>query len=166
MKEILIDLKKCLSCKSCEIACTVSHSNSGSIFGAVLEEKKSRPRIHVEAGEGASFPLQCRQCEDPKCVQACISGAMSKDTSTGLVVSNPDKCIGCWMCVMVCPFGAIAQDREDKSAVKCDRCAGLEEPACVRACPTRAIKFAEIDEFCKSTRKEYLSNFQFSEEGK
>lgn len=70
------------------------------------------------------------------------------------------------MCVMVCPFGAITQDRKHKSAVKCDRCASLEIPACINACPTKAIKFVEIDNYSKTMRKQYLTNFQFSEEGK
>lgn len=166
MKQILIDLKKCLACKSCEINCAITHSESADIFGAFLEAKKPRQRIHVEAGEGVSFPLQCRQCEDPKCVRACMSGAMYRDVLSGLVTNNPDRCVGCWMCVMVCPFGAITRDVEEKIAVKCDRCAGLEQPACVLACPTRAIKFADIDDFSKNIRKQYLTNFQLSEEGK
>lgn len=165
MKQILVNIAKCLACKSCEIACAVAHSESGDLVGAILQEKKPKQRVYVEAGQGLSFPLQCRQCEEARCVQACMSGAMYKDDSTGLVLNNPDRCVGCWMCVMVCPFGSITQDRINKKALKCDRCSGLESPACVQACPTRAIKFTDVDNYSKNARKHYLTNFQFSEEG-
>ncbi|PKM82700.1 MAG: 4Fe-4S ferredoxin [Firmicutes bacterium HGW-Firmicutes-14] len=166
MKQILVDIKKCLACKSCEIACAVTHSESKSLIGAVLQDKKPRQRVYVEAGDGISFPLQCRHCEDPRCVSACMSGAMYTDDQTGLVANNPDKCVGCWMCVMVCPFGAITQDTEQKIAQKCERCVDLEEPACVMACPTKAIKFLDIDVFSKDARLQYLTNFHLKEEGK
>ncbi len=165
MKQILVDLNRCLACKSCEIACAVAHSESKNLIGAVLQENKPKQRIYVESGQGVSFPLQCRQCDDARCVRACMSGAMYKDASSGLVSNNPDKCVGCWMCVMVCPFGSITRDKADKKALKCDRCADLDIPACVQACPTKAIKFAEVDDFSKNARKQYLTNFQFSEEG-
>ena len=166
LKQILVDVNKCLACKSCEIACAVAHSASRNIIGACLQETRPRQRVNVEAGEGFSFPLQCRQCEEPNCVRACISGAMYKDTQSGLVFNNSEKCVGCWMCVMVCPFGSISLDKEQKKAVKCDRCVDMDVPACVGACPTKAIKFMDIDDFSKKTRKQYLTNFLISEGGK
>jgi len=166
LKQILVDINKCLACKSCEIACAVTHSGSKDLYGAVLQERKPKQRVYVEAGDGLSFPLQCRQCEEPRCVQACMSGAMFRDTESGLVQNNSDKCVGCWMCVMVCPFGAIIQDTEEKKAIKCDRCMELEVPACVQACPTKAIKFTQIDDYSRAARKQYLTNFQISEEVK
>lgn len=166
MMQILVDVNKCLACKTCEIACAVVHSESKNIFGAVLQDKKPRQRVHVEAGEGLSFPLQCRQCEEARCVQACMSGAMYRDEETGLVSNNPDRCVGCWMCVMMCPFGAISQDKTDKIAVKCDRCVDIDIPACVQACPTKAIKFVDADDYSKNVRRQYLANFKISEEGK
>jgi carbon-monoxide dehydrogenase iron sulfur subunit len=166
MKQILIDVKKCVACKSCEISCAVIHSDSKNLFGAVMQEKKPIQRVFVEAGQGMSFPLQCRHCEDPKCVQACMSGAMYVDKDTGLVTNVQERCVGCWMCVMMCPFGSITQDRAQKIAVKCDRCVDIDFPFCVTACPTKAISFSDIDEFSRNTRKEYLANFLLPEEGK
>ena len=54
---------------------------------------------------------------------------------------DPEKCVGCWMCIMVCPIGAIYRDSEDKAAVKCDLCEGKEIPACVLSCPTNALLY-------------------------
>jgi len=69
---------------------------------------------------------------------------MYKDEKTGAVLHDADKCIGCWMCIMVCPAGAIQRDqRKEKIASKCDLCAGQEMPVCVANCPNEAIVFEE-----------------------
>ena len=162
MKQILVDVEKCLGCKSCELACAVNKSESKNLFVALSQVPKPVPRVFVEAGDGFSLPVQCRHCEDAKCIQACMSGAMQKDTS-GAVTNNPEKCVGCWMCVMVCPFGAIIQDN-NKLATKCDRCAGLESPACVQACPTKALQYIDIDDYSRSGRKKFLTNFKNARE--
>jgi carbon-monoxide dehydrogenase iron sulfur subunit len=54
---------------------------------------------------------------------------------------------------MACPFGVIAQDKEKHIAVKCDRCHKLDIPACVNACPTRALVLAEVDQMSKEKRR-------------
>jgi carbon-monoxide dehydrogenase iron sulfur subunit len=152
MKQLFINIDKCLACRSCEIACAVAHSDSKDLFLAIHEEPKALPRMKVEKGSRLrTFPLQCRHCEEPYCIDACISGAISKDPETGLVISDEEKCVGCWMCVMVCPFGVIRPggkaDKQGKIALKCDLCQDEDEPACVKACPTKAIFFGEPEDF-------------------
>ncbi|MBU7005374.1 4Fe-4S dicluster domain-containing protein [Phosphitispora fastidiosa] len=166
MKQVMIDISRCLGCKSCELACAVAHSESKSLVGALFEGEKPKRRVCVETGDKITFPLQCRHCEDARCIDACMSGAMFRDAETQTVQVNPDRCVGCWMCVMVCPFGAILQQREENTAIKCDRCINEDVPACVQACPTKAIKFIEIDAFSRDKRNQYLTNFRFLEEGK
>jgi carbon-monoxide dehydrogenase iron sulfur subunit len=61
------------------------------------------------------------------------------------------------MCVMVCPFGGVSADPVAKKAHKCDRCperteAGLD-PACVAACPTKAMIFATPEEVAELRRQ-------------
>lgn len=162
MKQILVETEKCLGCKSCELACGVTKSESKNIYGAAMQSPKPVPRVFVEAGSGFSLPIQCRHCEDAPCVQACMSGAMWRD-SLGLVQNDPDKCVGCWMCVMVCPFGAITQNN-NRLAAKCDRCNENDSPACVQACPTGALQYIDVDKFGKSGRKKFLTNFKCVEE--
>ena len=150
MKRLFVDVERCLSCRSCEIACAVEHSNSKELFSSLKEEPKPRPRTKVERDTKLqTFPLQCRHCEEPYCIDACISGAVSKDPETGLVLLDEDKCVGCWMCVMVCPFGVIRPAKEKKIALRCDLCQDKEIPACVAACPTRALFFGELEDFKK-----------------
>lgn len=150
MKEILVRLERCLGCLSCQIACAVGHSQSKTLFGAILERPAPRYRVHVAAGEGFNLPLQCRQCEDAPCVQACMSGAMRR--GDGGVVVDEANCVGCWMCVMVCPFGVITPTPE-KVAAKCDLCAAEPEPRCVQACPTRALVYTEGPELVEERRR-------------
>lgn len=167
MKQILVQTDRCMGCKTCELACSIAHSTSKELFGAWLNGEQPGSRVQVENNpeRTVNLPIQCRQCREPKCVSACMTGAMHFDEKTGLVLNLEEKCVGCWMCVMVCPYGVIVPNELQKVAVKCDQCLSEgHDPACVRACPTRAINFVEINEFDKSVRKEFLSKFIAGEE--
>ena len=158
MKEIYCRIERCLSCKTCEIACAVEHSASKDLDSAVLEIPLPVHRVRVlkidEQGSGytrlRSLALQCRQCLEPACAAACIAGGIVKDEITGVVNFNHEKCVGCWSCTMVCPFGAIVRVSGAKKAVKCDHCDDREIPACVEACPTKSLVFCEPIEFEKT----------------
>ncbi|MCP3664813.1 MAG: 4Fe-4S dicluster domain-containing protein [Gammaproteobacteria bacterium] len=150
-KTIFAITERCVACKSCEIACSVEHSVSKTLFGAAYEEPRSRSRMTVQQAAGYSYPLNCNHCENASCMNACPTGAMSRDPNTNSVYVVTDKCIGCWMCVMACPFGAVTADHVSKTALKCDRCPervedGLE-PACVDACPTNALIYDTAEGF-------------------
>ena len=141
MKRICVNENVCIGCRLCEIHCIVAHSKSKNIIKAFKRETpRPLPRVHVEEIKPLSFALQCRHCEEPDCVYACLTGAMYIDDD-GIVRHNPDKCIGCWTCIMVCPYGVIERDeRERRIASKCDLCPDLDEPACVANCPNEALK--------------------------
>jgi carbon-monoxide dehydrogenase iron sulfur subunit len=70
-----------------------------------------------------------------------------------VVVTDEDKCIGCWTCVMVCPYGVIGRHLETRTAYRCDRCPDLDEPACVSACPTGALIYRTVPEFSAGVRQ-------------
>ncbi|MCW4006214.1 MAG: 4Fe-4S dicluster domain-containing protein [Candidatus Bathyarchaeota archaeon] len=146
MKKIVANPDACMGCGLCEVYCIVQHSKSKDIIKAYNREKP-RPisRVRREMSKPVSFAIQCRHCDDAPCVEACLAGAMTKDKETGLVTHNPDKCIGCWTCVMICPYGAIKMDVEGKVVAKCDRCVELEVPACVANCPNQALEFKEVE---------------------
>jgi len=157
MLEIFVRLERCMGCRSCEMACAVEHSDSKSLFGAASERPAPVRRLYVEHAEGHRVPLVCRHCEDAPCVAVCRTGAMSQDPITGVVDRDKSRCVGCGMCAMSCPYGVIGSQGGSRIAVKCDRCRGLDVPACVSACPTGTLVFAEPAEFSRMVRREAAS---------
>lgn len=152
-KEIFVITDRCVGCRTCTIACAVAHSASGTLFGAVAETPRPKSRIYVEwAAPGHKVPLVCRHCEDAPCMHACISGAIRR-TDDGVVITDADKCIGCWTCVMVCPYGMIGRDLERHNAYRCDRCPDRDIPACVAACPTGALVYQTVPAYAADVRR-------------
>ena len=100
-------------------------------------------RIHVVKKEeiAVNIPMFCFQCEQAVCKAVCLVHAISRDEETGAIAINQDTCIGCKVCLMACPFGAIGQEPETRVMIKCDLCGG--EPKCVRWCPNEAIQYEE-----------------------
>jgi Fe-S-cluster-containing dehydrogenase component len=91
--------------------------------------------------------VACNHCENPECMRVCPVGAYSK-REDGIVVQNHDKCIGCRLCTMACPYGAARYSPKHRKASKCELCkdrldAGLK-PACVQACAMGALNVVDI----------------------
>lgn len=145
MKKIYVKEEYCMGCRLCEIHCLVAHSKSKKIIKAYKEEfPRVLPRLIVEEKGPISFALQCRHCEEAPCIEACLTGAMRRDKKSGAVTCDEDRCVGCWMCIMVCPFGVILRDeREKKVATKCDLCPDEDIPVCVAKCPNEALVYEE-----------------------
>jgi len=133
----------CIGCHLCEVACITEHSISKEPIKAFLHEKErpiSRCTVEERHGGAVSFSTTCRHCDEPACLQACISGAIQKGED-GRVTIDTEKCVGCWSCVMACPFGSVQRNTARKRANKCDLCPDREKPACVDACPNRALVY-------------------------
>lgn len=147
-KRIVVNVDKCLACKSCELACALAHSQSEVLSEAVAESPRPQRRVTVEAAGGFAVPLQCRHCEDAPCITICPTEAIHRCGPEGPVLVDQDRCIGCNFCLMVCPFGVIEVSNDGKAVVKCDLCLERtktgEPPACVAGCPTGALKFEEV----------------------
>ncbi|RLA94847.1 MAG: 4Fe-4S ferredoxin [Deltaproteobacteria bacterium] len=135
-----------MGCRLCEVYCVTQHSASKNILKAYRGEyPRPTSGIIFEEKDHLSFALQCRHCEEPLCVEACLTGAMYRHPD-GYVLHDKDRCVGCWMCIMVCPFGVIKPDLDQKVvASKCDLCIEAEEPACVAHCPNEAIELREVE---------------------
>jgi len=152
-REIFVRLDRCMGCHSCELACAVAHSTSQTLYGALSEQPQCKSRVYVEwVAPDRSVPVLCRHCEDAPCMHACISGAIIRNTQ-GAVWTDTDKCIGCWTCVMVCPYGVIGRHLELQKAYRCDRCPDRAVPACVEACPTRALVYQSVPEYAGRARE-------------
>jgi carbon-monoxide dehydrogenase iron sulfur subunit len=146
MKRIVIHEEYCIACRLCEVHCLVAHSSSRDIVKAYRHERDTiMSRVVVEESGPLSFAMQCRQCEDPRCLEACPSGAMHRDPRTGAITCDESRCVGCWMCIMVCPAGAVQQSTSGhRIASKCDLCQDADMPACVAHCPNEALTYEEV----------------------
>lgn len=93
--------------------------------------------------------MACNHCAEPLCVRCCPAKAYAKRAEDGIVVHDPDRCIGCRYCTWVCPYGAPQYDAVAGHVRKCNLCVGEIEagrqPACVAACPVRAIEVAPLE---------------------
>jgi len=154
MKEIFVRLDRCMGCRSCELACAIEHSDSKSLFASIAEKTAPIKRLYIEQAGGHKIPMVCRHCQDAPCVTVCRTGAMGRDAITGIVDRDVERCVGCWMCAMVCPYGVIGSQSNARVAVKCDLCKNLETPACVKACPTGTLVFSEPKQFMEMVRKD------------
>ncbi len=163
---LVIDLDICVGCQACATSC--KEWNTGG-FSAPLSDQNpygADPygawlnRVHsYEVGEGNTsqtvhFPRSCLHCETPACVTVCPTGASYKRVEDGIVLVNPDTCIGCKLCSWACPYGAREYDYAHGVMKKCTLCVdriyneNIPErdrvPACVKACPTGARAFGDL----------------------
>ncbi len=146
-KRLFVDVSLCMGCKTCELRCAVERNSiSKTLTEAVHEEILPRPRVYVQWQGGESVPIQCRHCSDAPCLEICSTGAMQRDEESGCTFINGDKCISCWMCIMVCPYGVIAPAIEKHAADKCDQCFQMAEPYCLASCPTGALQLLTNDQ--------------------
>ena len=139
MRALLIfNRERCLACRACELACSVVHSGSQRLEAAIAEALPPKRRVTIAAGKDGIDALRCEQCAEPLCAFSCKSGALHRDPITGWIALEESRCVGCFMCMMVCPHG-IRPDPATDHVVRCDVCADRETPACVAACPTGAL---------------------------
>jgi len=148
-KVLTIDHDKCTSCRLCELVCSARHD------GAF---RPSRSHIHVAiyADEAIYLPVVCMQCEEAPCMAVCPSAALVRDPQTNAVVVVEQRCVGCRVCALACPFGAIAY--WDGKARKCDLCGG--DPECVRFCAPGALRFEPVSRSTEPMRKAFADRLR------
>ncbi len=154
MKVIGVHLDRCTGCKTCELYCAVDRASSGkTLLTAVQETPKPQARVRVEGNNDMPMALQCRHCLKAPCVEACLTGALTRDAKTNMVVVQEDRCIACWTCTMFCPYGVIYPWPERQFALKCDRCAYMETPVCVESCPCKALELVDVGDYDQLLRR-------------
>jgi len=160
---ILVDVTKCTGCERCVAACVKANdldSRKANLDRFKISDGLSSNRLLSVPGiEGGRYARKsCMHCEDPSCVAACLVGGISK-TEEGPVVYDPDKCIGCRYCMLACPFHIPRYEWEKTIPYmkKCDMCferiRSGRQPACVEACPNRAISFGERQSLIKTAKQ-------------
>lgn len=150
MLSIKVDTVKCDGCSLCQLACSFAHMVLNTETGGQQKfPELPDPLLWVKVCEEEIQIDICRHCENPPCADACVAGAFKVDMERGIVGIDQQKCVGCWSCVMECPFGAIRicshSDKEctlQSRAFKCDGCSMWDKPLCASFCPTGAVQIA------------------------
>jgi len=135
----------CVGCHSCEVACAEQNATA-------LDEPWRRVG-EIEAGQYPTtrrfnLSMACNHCIEPTCLSGCPTNAYEK-LANGIVTHHAEECVGCQYCIWNCPYEVPVYSAARKVVSKCDLCkprleAG-QEPACVLACPTRAIGVEPVD---------------------
>ena len=111
-----------------------------NVFDLEMEQKGNVKYSHLS--------LACMHCSDAPCISACPSACLKKDPETNLTVYDTTNCIGCHSCAMACPYG-IPSFGENGKMIKCDGCYVRVHhgmlPACVKACPVKALQLVDTE---------------------
>jgi len=167
---LLIDLDICVGCHACAVACKewndqgISAPLPDTDAYGVAPDGVWFNRVHsfelealdAQPASTLHFPRSCLHCETPACVSVCPTGASYKRAEDGIVLINPDTCIGCKLCSWACPYGAREYSPSEGIMKKCTLCVdriyndsipeAQRQPACVQACPTRARGFGDFND--------------------
>jgi len=148
------DPGRCVQCHACEVACKTLHHVEWGVKWRRVVSIWSGPFPTVT---NRSVSFACLHCGNPPCEDACPRGAIRKRSEDGIVVVDREKCFGCHLCLVACPFG-VPQFGTDGKMQKCDLCVDLvtqgREPACVATCPAEALRFGTLEELSEwATRR-------------
>jgi Fe-S-cluster-containing dehydrogenase component/formate-dependent nitrite reductase membrane component NrfD len=141
-----IDLRKCIGCHACTIACKAEHEIPIGVNRCWVKtvEKDTFPNTRR-----FFLPVLCNQCDDAPCMSICPTNALFKRRD-GIVDLHGDSCIGCRACMVACPYDQLFIDPNTHTAEKCNFCANRVEnellPACVSVCPTECRIFGDLDD--------------------
>ena len=135
-KQLIVDPKRCLNCRTCELVCSFKHNEE-------FNPRLSNVTVFHYEQEAISVPIMCLQCDEACCAAICPTHALTR-RDDGVVTHDPSKCIVCKMCVSACPLGNISYSPAKKKVFKCDLCDG--ETWCATYCPSGAIRVVDPDE--------------------
>jgi formate dehydrogenase iron-sulfur subunit len=176
-KAILFDPALCTACRACQVACKQWNANGGvqtTSRGSYENPSDLTPETWLkiefrEVERNGRFDWlftrrACMHCTDAACVRVCPTGAL-RHHELGFVTYDKDLCSGCGYCRDFCPFDTPRSERDFFTGLakmeKCtlcmtpglDRVAAGYEPACVKSCPTDALKYGDRGELLAEGKK-------------
>ena len=146
------DQSRCTGCYTCNIACRDRHDiQDCSVHWRKITQKEwgKYPNVHL-----SYISLSCSHCENPVCAQACPAGAISKRDKDGIMVVDQEECLGAESCGMQCQeacpydvpqFNKAGDDKMQMCTLCVEKVEKGKKPACVDACPMRALDFGDLD---------------------
>lgn len=131
---MVIDLRKCIGCRTCTVACKSENGVSLGRFNAVVKQVDSGGSF--PDAKKSFLPRLCNHCSGekgtkgqkidiPPCVEKCPEAKSGKRMKlgkaryrTGATYKRPDGmilydmkyCIGCYKCIKACPYGVRYKD--------------------------------------------------------
>ena len=145
-----IDLRRCIGCQACTVACTMENQTPIGDFRTIVTQYDVVD-VDDETRTVASFtlPRLCNHCDNPPCVPVCpVQATFQRED--GIVVVDADKCVGCAYCVQACPYDARFINPKTNTADKCTFCVHRVEagllPACVETCTGGARIFGDVND--------------------
>ncbi len=136
-KVLVMDYQKCVGCLTCVQACSVKQAG---VINCLLSRVQV---VKLQMGI-ANIPLTCAQCVSAPCAELCPIKAIHRDELLGRLIINYEACIGCRMCMTVCPFACMSFNSEERRVFKCELCDG--DPTCVKFCQHDALQYVEASE--------------------
>jgi len=171
---MLIDLKRCIGCNTCALACKVENNVPNTIWwNRVLTiggEEMDTPEGKYPNLQMQYLTLACQHCDNPPCTKVCPVGATYKREDDGVVIQDYDRCIGCRYCMVACPYTGVRQFNWESPEYEVDFAVGGEGvpahqkgtvekctfcfhrlsqgllPACIEVCPARARHFGDLND--------------------
>ena len=149
---MVINLKRCVGCHTCTVACKAEHGIKDGSWIKVLTVGGNSMDTPAGVYPDLSMyylPKLCMHCEKARCIDTCPNGALCR-REDGIVVVDIQQCDGCRLCIDACPYDAIFYDEEQESIGKCTFCfervdQGME-PFCVTCCGMRAMFFGDLND--------------------
>ena len=145
----------CSGCKTCQVACCDAHDIPAStapwreVIEVVAGGWTQKGALWSSNVTAYNLSVACHHCADFVCARGCQGDAIWK-RHDGIVLIDDIRCTRCRKCEADCPYGAIHWDSLTNREQKCDFCADDIDnggaPACVTACPNRALDFGELSE--------------------
>jgi Fe-S-cluster-containing dehydrogenase component len=154
----VIDITRCNGCYNCVLACKDEHCENDFPGYAAPQPMTGQFWMKMTERERGQFPkvkvaytaIPCMHCENAPCIAAGMGGAVYR-RKDGIVIIDPQKARGQKQIVSSCPYRVIYWNEALALPQKCTLCAhlldsGWKEPRCSEVCPTRAIKFGDLDD--------------------
>jgi anaerobic dimethyl sulfoxide reductase subunit B len=154
----LVNSDACSGCKTCQVACNDRHDLPADVHWRRVYEVTSggwQKKGAAWQSTVAAYHLSvaCHHCAVPVCATGCPSEAIWK-RDDGIVILDRTRCTRCRKCALDCPYHAIYDDgTQNVPLSKCDACVDDVDagrlPACIAACPNRALEFGDLDNLKK-----------------